>query len=690
MKVLLVIPRYVSHQGEYYNLPLGLGYIGAIAVRDGHHVESINLNEVPGDHNDALRRKLMAFRPDVCCTGGLSPFLPVIQEIFGICREIDPSILTVCGGGTLSGDPEPVMRMSGIDVGVIGEGEETFSELLHAHQHGGDFSKVNGLVFRQSDGSLKRNAPRASISDLDALPWPDYDLLDFRTVVERQRPFDNYFFQTQPDSRPRSIEMITSRSCPFSCTFCFHPAGKVYRERSLDAFFTELEHYVETYGINMVMITDELFSLRKARLHEFCERIEPMGLQWMVQLHVSSVDRETIRKMEWSGSPYISYGIESMDQSILVSMKKKSKVEKIQEALETTYEMKSGIQGNILFGDRAETVETANNSLKWWADNRKYQVYLSALQVFPGSPDYIEAVRDGLIPDRDFYVNELPLEVNISSMNDANMMFIRYLTRAYNDALLIPAKLRRFEISERQCEGRSLAYDIEFDCPRCGETNLFEGSVIDHKEVGSLRVSCRSCRSRSDIPNITKEQSAYRIRHLQDQLLGEAQGHLAKGENALARPLLERAAGLKGYTRSRAVAGMLLAKLMFDEGKVLDGFQLASFAIRMEPFDPSQHVMFAEMLARMGVIGGAIMHLEQAIVLDAANQEAHKLLRFLKANCSDVEKSTYVRSISDAPPPQRKSRDAKPKQRIRHKDKLQLADGRFDVEPEFAHLEPTG
>ena len=229
--------------------------------------------------------------------------------------------------------------------------------------------------------------------------------------------------------------MISSRSCPFKCTFCFHPTGKTYRERPFDDFFSELAVLKEKFDVNMVAIVDELFSLKRRRLIEFCERIKPFNVKWMVQLHVNSACDETIQAMKDSGCVFISYGIESMSQPILESMQKKSRVPRIQEALDLTYKYKIGIQGNILFGDSAETLDTANESMYWWSKNRHFQVNLTPLIVFPGSPDYLEALRDGLIEDKDRlgFIKDIPTNFNISSMNDKNIDMLRLQVWIFQD-----------------------------------------------------------------------------------------------------------------------------------------------------------------------------------------------------------------------------------------------------------------
>lgn len=688
MKILMVIPRYVQNAGTFYHLPLGLGYVSAIAQNAGHEVQAINLNAHGPHYRDVLRLTLSTFKPDLCSTGGLSTFVAKVQEILGICKEVCPDTTTIIGGGMLSGDPEPAMRMTGADIGVIGEGEDSFGDFLRVFSSSGDLAQVDGLIFRNGRGELIRNKPRAAIMGLDDLPWPSYDLLGFSDMIGNQSCNDVYFFQSQPNSNPRSIDMITSRSCPFSCTFCFHPAGKVYRERDLEKFFEEVTFYKDKYDINMVQIVDELFSLRRDRLHEFCERMEPLGLQWLVQLHVNSTDRETLKKMERSGCSFISYGIESMDPSVLVSMKKKAKVERVDSALKLTAEEKIGIQGNLIFGDTVETVETANNSLGWWAKNQEHGVYLSMLEVYPGSPDYIEAVRDGLITDRDHFVNELPVSVNISQMNDGNRMVLRTLINAYGTSLINVAKLTKFEIAERQFEGRALAYDIEFECPNCGDENRYESAVFDNPTASRHRLTCRSCRVRSHIPNPLKNAASYRVRNLEISKLKEAKEKIAAQDFAGAVTVLKSMIALEGMSDLKAEAFFYLGRIERAQNNMGGALNNLANASNLEPFNPDYQYELALLLRDLGIFGGALSYLRQILKLKPDHAKASAELARLEEACTEAEKETFTISYTNDAPPQRKQREKKTT-RIKHADKLKLSNGRFDTEPEFAHLEPV-
>ena len=258
----------------------------------------------------------------------------------------------------------------------------------------------------------------------------------------------------------------------------------------------EIRSYVDKYNINMVQILDELFSLRKPRLIEFCKQIKPLGLKWMVQLHTRTADDETLAAMKDAGCVYISYGIESANDDVLRSMAKKTTVEVIDRALSLTYKHNIGIQGNLIFGDTNETLATANSSMRWWHLNRDYAVYLSRIQVYPGSPDYIMAFRDGLITDREAFVDSLPTNLNISNINCVDYSSMMFQLRVHGRTLL---NLTDAEFVRQHKDTRFM--DIKYNCPKCGEKKHFRNAVTRNFHKYFIRVFCNSCHHRCDLIN---------------------------------------------------------------------------------------------------------------------------------------------------------------------------------------------
>ena len=652
MHVLMVVPRYSSRWGEFYQFPLGLGYIASAMKKAGHTVSGLNLNHCVGDIEDLVAAKITEVDPDMCATGGLSPFLSVAQSIFNAARRTKPSILNLAGGGMVAGEPGVIMDVMDIDYGVVGEGEETIVELLDCIENDGGLLGVQGILFRDEAGVATQTLARPQMSYLGDVAWPDYDLLDYGPNIENQRPLDSYFFHVEPNSRPRALDMITSRSCPFMCTFCFHPSGKTYRERPLDDFFAELDMLVERFDINMVALIDELFSLKKRRLLEFCERIKPYNLSWMVQLHVNSASDETIAAMRDAGCVYISYGIESMSQPVLESMQKKSKTERIEYALNLTYQNEIGIQGNLLFGDTAETLDTANESMHWWASNRHYQINLTPLIVFPGSPDYLEALEDGMIDDRVAYVNNIPEDFNISSMNNKNMEMVRFMVWVFSYSLLNMAPLDSFSESDEQVSDRDTAYDISWHCPRCDHDNTYQQVILPQHQSHSVRLSCRSCKSRWDLENVTYVAPVNSIDdEACDQKLQEAQAMFDAGKlgecHDLTNALMKQA---PSYVPARLLMGRFYAKV----GPAEHMIKSYGAALGLAPLDPERHCDFAEALLKVEAYGAAYLHYSQARDLNPENQRARDGLAHVDGlDLSEAQRSAYFVSWSEDAAPER-------------------------------------
>jgi anaerobic magnesium-protoporphyrin IX monomethyl ester cyclase len=662
MKILIVAPKFNGAPFGFYQFPVGLGYISSTLKKAGHTVVCLNFNHTDEDYSSLVERTVRETSSEACLTGALSPFLPHVREIFAAARRGNPNIFNVAGGGVLSSDPEAMPSLIDINAGVIGEGEVTIIDLCDAFERGRDLNTVPGIVFPGKDGTAIRTVARDSIAPaaLGLLPWPDYEGFGYGELMERHRTFDTYIHHMF--DRPRSIDMISSRSCPYRCTFCFHPTGKIYRERPLDDFFAELEHLVDRYRITAVAITDELFSLKKARLFEFCARIKPYNLQWLVQLHVNVADPAVLEAMVDAGCTCISYGVESMSAPILLSMQKGSKVERIDAVMKSTYDNRIGIQGNLIFGDTAETLETANQSMSWWAHHMEYMINVNRLQVYPGSPDYIEAVRDGLITNRAKFIDDLDIDLNISQMNDDNLRMISLFAGTAQKSLLNVAQIVLFEEDHDELLTKK-SYRIVWDCPRCDNRNDYRNvDVSGHPYRRSLRLTCRSCRSRADVENRTRikpedhplwvENEATRVAAMKDL----AEGRIESAVSQLV-DLTRRSPWY--HPANTALARHYLAKCeaaqksaVSDEMEVVIQFGVA---VLENPFEPDLHVDFARAMMRKGAYGMARIHLEQALKLDPSHRDATEASRSLREAVVDpAAHEIYFPSFSDAPPPTRK------------------------------------
>jgi anaerobic magnesium-protoporphyrin IX monomethyl ester cyclase len=497
MKFLIMAPRFVNKTGDYYDFPVGLAYISAVLKRAGHEVHTLNLNHLPTDDVDAVVRETVRSNHfDAVCTGGLSAHYLRIKPLVEASRAASPESKIILGGGLISSEPELMVEALGIDIGVIGEGEETILELAQVLESGGSLEGVRGIVYRNPDGRIIRTAERPNIKDLDALPFPDYDGFDVSTYLSYQRTNDTIYYMNTFD-RPRLLPVIASRSCPYCCTFCFHPNGNKYRRRSLDGFIKEVEHLVERYDINLLAILDELFSVDHEHMVEFCERMKPFGLKWIAQLRVDQVDRDRLSMFKDAGLFYISYGIESASDSVLKSMKKKINMAQTKKALELTRELGIGIQGNFIFGDPAETPETATQTIDWWIQHSYYHLNMGALIPYPGSDVYNLCLQRDLIKDRLAFVESGCPSLNMTAMTQSDY------SRVFQIAAQAQAQHRQFcrVISVTptcyDVQKKTRLYRLEMECPHCQKTTVYQDFHQDALEV--FKIVCRHCRQRSDI-----------------------------------------------------------------------------------------------------------------------------------------------------------------------------------------------
>jgi anaerobic magnesium-protoporphyrin IX monomethyl ester cyclase len=329
---LFVAPK-VARAKQQHPFPYGMAYVSAMLRRCGFRVSCLDLSFSDEPVELQVRQRIERDSIDVVCTGGMSVDFHAILEVLEISRKIDRNLKTVVGGAMVTCDPELAIDALQMDFGVMGEGEYIMSELALALSTHGDPGTITGLVFRDAAGTVINTGTRKSTKELDELPFPDYEAFEFGRHLPMMKPNNTNMHML--DS-VRMANINTSRSCPFGCTFCYQQLGRVYRQRSMDNVFHEIDYLIEHYGINALDISDDLFSVNKERLLEFAARIKPYGIKWSSQFRVKDANFEVLSVLREAGLVRISYGVESVDDSILISMKKKIKVKDIEHGLAET------------------------------------------------------------------------------------------------------------------------------------------------------------------------------------------------------------------------------------------------------------------------------------------------------------------------------------------------------------------
>lgn len=486
LNYLVVMPRHVRNIGDGYSFPLGIPYISASMKSVGFNVITLNLNHCEGDIFDIIKKEIYDNKVNVVATGGQSFQYMPIRNVIEATKKVDSRIITIVGGGIITSDPESAMEaLEYVDYGVIGEGEITIRELCNALENDGHFAEINGLIYKGENG-YKLTAPRQEIKDIDSLPWPDYEGFEL----------EQYLLSSPGESglnRKNTVFMIASRSCPYSCTFCFHTIGKKYRQRSLDKFFEELDYLISRYKIDYICIADELFSVNHRRVKEFCERINHYGIHWWAQFRCDHITKhpELLPILKDAGCDIMSFGLESADNRILKSMRKNTTIETAEEALKLVYDTGITFEGAFIFGDIEETWETANNTLNWWLNHPQYKINLNLITIFPGTYLYNYACANGLIKDKVQFLKDGCPQVNVSKLKDNEFAV---LVRKIMESPMTSAK------SLSETELKSVDYKtgrivLTGKCTVCREGNFWDNVKL----FSANFLACKHCGQRYNI-----------------------------------------------------------------------------------------------------------------------------------------------------------------------------------------------
>jgi len=486
LNFLVVMPRLVQKTGEGYQFPLGIAYISASLKAAEYTVYTLNLNHVTGDLFAALQHAIATHHIDVVLTGGISMQYNSIFELVKFTKMLNPNMINIVGGGLITAEPEVAFEaLEFIDIGVIGEGEVTICELAHALEHERDLATVNGIIYQKND-QLITTLPRTAIEDIDSIPWPDYEGFELDRYLELLPAAVNDLREE------RMAFLLTSRSCPFSCTFCFHTVSKKYRRRSIASVMEELQYLKDKYAIKFVFLADELFGFQKTRLKEFCESMRTLNLPWGSSFRVNDINPQSIQHLKSSNCRMVVVGLESADNRILESMRKHITIEQTEQALKLLFDAEIPFAGNLIFGDIEETVETATNTLTWWENHLQYNVNLWPVISYPGSHLYTYACEKGIIKDRIQYLKDGCPAVNVSKMNQAEMSWL--VTNLMEKPFQVGKNVKNLNIIGINPETKRVS--LSGNCVRCNHLNTWH----DRKLFISVNLVCEKCAQKHNTP----------------------------------------------------------------------------------------------------------------------------------------------------------------------------------------------
>lgn len=396
MRILLIQPNYDVH---VLCPPIALGYLASSLEKDGHQViiyDGTLKNASEGDFLGEVDR----FTPDLIGLTVMSRgHSRVKNTISSIKQRFDVPI--VVGGPQVTSFPELVLRDLNADFAVVGEGEITICELAkYIISNKVDYDQIDGLAYLTKDGSIKVNRQRSLISDLDQIPFPAWHLMPpskYR-IVPILSPAKG--FPVAP--------IMTTRGCPFHCTFC---ASNVtwhhkFRMRSPENVVAEIKLLVKKFGVREIHIADDNLTLNKKHAEEICDGIisENLDISWQCSngVRVDQLDINLLEKMKKAGCYSVGLGVESGNQDILNSVKKRLDLSVVERVLLDLKKVGIRSYGFFILGLPGETHQTIRETIDFAKKNPFDRAWFNILTPYPGSEIFDDWVNSHSFMDIDW------------------------------------------------------------------------------------------------------------------------------------------------------------------------------------------------------------------------------------------------------------------------------------------------
>jgi len=410
LRVALINPMFRLPIDTRTTPHMGLAYLAAVSERRGDEVRIYDADIEERPLADFLRE----FRPHLV---GITANTPQVMQAWctatAVKHELDVPV--VLGGPHVSVTPEDLdfesLRQPAVDMVVRGEGEGPWVEILDrvesflcdqpsftsralmdpAHVI---FRDVLGLSYKTADGELHRNADAVPLTDLDGLPWPAYHLFKMDRYTNLQPATDAV-------DGSRSFSILTSRGCPYRCTFCSQSIMPIkWRARSPESVLAEWSHLVKERGALEIGVLDDSANIRKPRLHQLSDLLIANGLNHVPWIFVNGIranlaDLDLLKKLKAAGLKRTAFGVETGDPEMIVRVNKHEDHDTIRQAFRNA--KLAGIEtiGFFIIGLPGDTRDSMQRTIDFAIEIDPMIANFSMMTPYPGTMVYEEVKRNG-------------------------------------------------------------------------------------------------------------------------------------------------------------------------------------------------------------------------------------------------------------------------------------------------------
>jgi len=388
MKILLICPPSESPFKKESQYPLGLLYLQGALEKEKHQTIVQDYNRYDWEKvKDKIIDSIKQLNPDVVGLNCVTMNRTAGFKIAKIVKKINPKIKIILGGIHASSLYKQILENFPIDAIVIGESDHTIGPLINAFEKNESLKNVKGIAYKNTKNEIIVTKPNIPIHDLDSIPFPRHEV--FRKVIEKTK----------------TAVMITSRGCPFGCTFCSTSRywGRMWRPRNYKNVVDEIESLVQTFPeLEMIQFYDDTFTLNNKRVIDICNEImkRKIKINWICAGRVDVITREMLVKMKQAGCVDISYGVESGSEKILKAIDKNITKEQVKKVIDMTNSVGLPYEVYLMVGPPGENWETVKETVKFLKTLKNVNVNsVAKLQLYPNTATYDLAKKQSLVDD---------------------------------------------------------------------------------------------------------------------------------------------------------------------------------------------------------------------------------------------------------------------------------------------------
>jgi len=416
-KVLLIDPPWFVLQNQDNSVAsLGLAYLGAYLRKKEHECLIYNgefgfktqplKGSVLIDYDNYLSnlesnspyikqtfeeitKLIKNFNPSIVGIAIPTAKYVVAVKIAEKIKQLNPKIKIIVGGPHPTGLPEKTLKEKCFDIVIKNEGEISFCNVVDALENKKSLKNIKGISYKEN--KIINNPLQPYVEDLDTLPFPAWDLF------YRWKEF-------HPDSFGG---VLTSRGCPYDCTFCASKEiwTKKTRNRTVLNILKEIKQTHEKFKTKLFRINDDTFTLNKQRVIDFCSGLinERLNIKWICDTRTNHIDLELLNLMKKAGCFHINLGIESGNPEILKLIKKGINLKEVRNVFKLAKKAKISTTAYFMIGFPTETKEQVRDTIRLMEEIRPDNPCWGTVTPYPGTELYDLAKKMNVLPENDNY-----------------------------------------------------------------------------------------------------------------------------------------------------------------------------------------------------------------------------------------------------------------------------------------------